>query len=376
MTTNPFANMSFLGKLGATLQNTADPQYMERVRLQQAREQEIAAQKAFQDAQTALGQQRIDLSRDEIEMARQARMEEGIRTQRQQSALGKLSALAAQTGGVLPPEAVQEYLTSGGSATALGQLQKTFTPREEEITQVYDPSTGGMVYVPRSQALGRLASMPQERERRIIEQNDVQYYADTGEPVIPSANIPAPSIADNLTEGEKSTDKAFAKEYIGLQATGGLADIDKQLVQLEEAAANLESGRNLTGPNIAMQSDALLSLTNPEAIATRESVEEVVQRNLRLVLGSQFTEKEGERLIKRAYNERLSEAENAKRVRRLSAQIKSAAESKRSAIDYFEQNGTLKGWRGSLPSINDFDPTAKTASEMTDAELEAIANGN
>ena len=86
----------------------------------------------------------------------------------------------------------------------------------------------------------------------------------------------------------------------------------------------------------------------PESIAMHEAVEEVLQRNLRLILGAQFTQKEGERLIERAYNPALSEAENKKRVDRLITQIKQAAKAKEDASRYFENNGTLVGFRGQL----------------------------
>jgi hypothetical protein len=143
-----------------------------------------------------------------------------------------------------------------------------------------------------------------------------------------------------------------------------------------------------------MFSDNVRSLTNPQAVKTKNAVEEVVQRNLRLVLGAQFTEKEGERLIARAYNDRLDTQENAKRVNRLITQIKNAAETKADAIRYFEQNGTLTGWNGKLPSMSDFTfddratdrakqptggaptPGAAPSASPQDAEALAWANAN
>jgi hypothetical protein len=97
---------------------------------------------------------------------------------------------------------------------------------------------------------------------------------------------------------------------------------------------------------------------NPEAAEVREAVEEVVQRNLRLVLGAQFTEKEGERLISRAYNPKLDEAENKKRVERLIKSIQDAAQEKLNMKSYFEKNGTLKGYNSNLPSITSIEQSA------------------
>lgn len=369
MTTNPFADMGFLGKLGVTLQGTADPTYMQRLRKQQA-------DSAFRNSQLEQGQQRIDLSRDQVEAARQERMEQDIRRNRQREALGDLSRAAALNAGALPADNVQAYLQSGGDPAALGQLQKALTPVQQEMVQVYDPTRGGMVYVPKSQALGSLASAPKQQERRIVEQDGVQYYADTGEPVIPTTSIPKPKLSENLSEGEKATDKAFAKEYVALEASGGLADIDKLVEQLNDSLSALRSGEDITGAWTGLIPEFAEAAIIPSSVAAREAVEEVAQRNLREVLGGQFAQKEGEQLIRRAYNPKLSEEENAKRVGRLIEQIKSAVAQKRSAIDYFKKKGTLKGWQGKLPSPSDIDVAKQSPSELSDAELEAIAYGN
>lgn len=164
----------------------------------------------------------------------------------------------------------------------------------------------------------------------------------------------------NLTKGQVAADEEFAKEFVDFEARGGFSDIDKQLDQLKGVAKSLrdikegKSDKNLTGPKFGLTPDTVLSFTNPEALSTKQRVEEVVQRNLRLILGAQFTEKEGERLISRAYDERLSEGENLKRVDALIKQISQAAKSKRSAASYFQKFGTIKGWKGRQPTFKGF----------------------
>lgn len=176
-----------------------------------------------------------------------------------------------------------------------------------------------------------------------------------------------------LTKGQEALDRKFGQEYAEYTAGGGYADVQKQLNQLGEVYKALgtykpdpadpskqiyEPGEsNLTGSLIGRTPDVMLSMTEAgsRAIAARDTIEEVVQRNLRLILGAQFTEKEGERLIARAYNPKLGEEENKKRVGRLIKQIQTAAEQKQRASEYFEQNGTLKGFQGHIPSKADFD---------------------
>lgn len=158
-----------------------------------------------------------------------------------------------------------------------------------------------------------------------------------------------PQLADNLTPGEKRVDQTFAKTYEDFVLSGGAADVSKNLSQLRGVHKDLTSkdGPNLTGPLLGLMPDFVTSITHPQAVNTREQVEEVVQRNLRIILGAQFTQKEGDRLIARAYNPRLSEAENAKRLGRLIVSMDRAAKAKLAAADYFERNGTMKGYRGS-----------------------------
>lgn len=104
-------------------------------------------------------------------------------------ALGKLGAFFGAKYGV-PAEQVAPLLEGGVEPSVLGNL---LTPEEIKLAEVYDPSSGGMRYVPQAQALGKLSQAPAKAEpRRIIEQNGVQYFADTGQPVIanPVAGTP------------------------------------------------------------------------------------------------------------------------------------------------------------------------------------------
>jgi hypothetical protein len=157
-----------------------------------------------------------------------------------------------------------------------------------------------------------------------------------------------------FTEGEIALDKEFAKEMVGFN----LPDIKKGLVQLGEAATALGQSDTLTGKWVSLLPNFIGDRVNPEATQVREAVEEVVQRNLRLVLGAQFTEKEGERLISRAFNPRLSEAENKKRVERLMESIRDAAQEKINMRGHFTKYGTLRGYNFDGPSYDSIEMSA------------------
>jgi hypothetical protein len=157
----------------------------------------------------------------------------------------------------------------------------------------------------------------------------------------------------SLSPYEEARDKDFAKDAQQWMSGGG-QDVMSQVAQLKPVLEALERGENITGVGVALQPDMLLALTNPKALQAREQVEEVVQRNLRAVLGAQFTEKEGERLISRAFNPKLTPAENASRLRKLFMQMESAALQKQRMVEYANQKGTLRGFEGQMPTIADF----------------------
>lgn len=183
----------------------------------------------------------------------------------------------------------------------------------------------------------------------------------------------------NLTPGQQAVDKKFAEELVDWNVRGGFADTGKMLEQLDGIADMLEDPAQsaaMSGPIEGMMPDRLSALMGERGqrrIATREAVEEVVQRNLRAVLGAQFTEKEGDRLIARAFNPSLSPAENARRVRRLVTQIRNVATAKQDATNYFNQHGTLQGWTGSIPTMEGFDPAGPDAPVQAPSQPPAMA---
>jgi hypothetical protein len=156
-----------------------------------------------------------------------------------------------------------------------------------------------------------------------------------------------------LTPAQEAIDKKFAETYLDWQ-TGGGADVTANLAQVGTVLQQLEQNKPLTGPMIGIQPDLMLAITNPQAAGAKEQVQEVVQRNLRVVLGAQFTAKEGEALISRAYNPTLSPQQNAARLRKLFEQMAVSSAQKQAMVEYYETNGTLQGYKGKVPNINDF----------------------
>ena len=158
----------------------------------------------------------------------------------------------------------------------------------------------------------------------------------------------------NLTAGQKKVDENYATQYF--EYMKGSADTEKQLDQLGLALNTLQTTKDgsITGKRVAaLDASGKLAYVDPEAQAVYDQVTEVVQRNLRLVLGAQFTEKEGERLIARAYNPALGQEENARRVKALMTQIQTAHQSQKQMAQYFRDNGTLQGYEMNQEALAD-----------------------
>ena len=187
----------------------------------------------------------------------------------------------------------------------------------------------------------------------------------------------------NLTAGEKKVDENYATQYF--EYMKGAADTEKQIDQLGLALNTLQTTKDgsITGKRVAaLDASGKLAYVDPEAQAVYDQVTEVVQRNLRLVLGAQFTEKEGERLIARAYNPALGQEENARRVKALMTQIKTAHESQKQMAQHFRDKGTLKGYEINQEALADslYSMFPENAVEIQEAEgsnndqLNAILN--
>jgi len=158
------------------------------------------------------------------------------------------------------------------------------------------------------------------------------------------------------TKAQDAVDAAFAKDYAEFVTGGGFADAQKNIGQMKQAVDAIKAPGDMYGPVRGRLPNVVRNITNPQAINVQEQIEEVVQRNLRVILGAQFTEDEGKRLIARAFNPNLDDATNAARLERLLASMERGLQAKQAAAAYYESNGTLRGYKGSdLLTIEDLE---------------------
>lgn len=186
-------------------------------------------------------------------------------------------------------------------------------------------------------------------------------------------------------EGQKALDRDYAKDYNDWTSTSRNA-LDKNLQRLENAKAALQSDPSLTGSIRGTLPDFIRNTTNEKAISVRDEVRAAAQGALKATLGTAFTEKEGERIMNQAYNEKLSPEENIRKIDQAIAELLANKSNNDKKAIYFQKNGTLNGLDILSNQQNSSNQQAPKTVRMTDksgrffdvpAELygEAIAAG-
>lgn len=164
--------------------------------------------------------------------------------------------------------------------------------------------------------------------------------------------------------GLEAMNKKFGEELIDLDLVG-LGEARFRTAKIKTVLDQLEAGEDLTGPLQAVIGELGRSIYNPKSQQAKDLVESVIQTSLRETLGGQFAQKEGEALIKRAYNIALPPEENAARLRALLAQLEASAASKTAMAEYYRENNfSLAGYKGSkyTPTVEDLYSAIDTAS--------------
>lgn len=155
-----------------------------------------------------------------------------------------------------------------------------------------------------------------------------------------------------LSKGQEARDKAFGKDYAEFANAGGYASIRKNLNTLEDVKKRLQEG-DVTGGLVERFApegarDAYRRAFDQEGQDIKDQIEQVIQQSLRQTLGAQFTEKEAARLIERSYNTALSPEKNIERLDRTIKELDSMARAKEESGRYFEDRGTLAGYKAPL----------------------------
>lgn len=128
----------------------------------------------------------------------------------------------------------------------------------------------------------------------------------------------------------------------------------ENLGKLERAIKLLGERDDLTGfvPAISVKLGEIFGLSGviaPSASNIKNEVESVVQKSIKEIMGAQFAQKEGESVLRRAFDSSQDESVNMQRVRDLYNNLQTILNAKRDEAQYYEKHGTLRGYKGQSP---------------------------
>jgi len=180
-------------------------------------------------------------------------------------------------------------------------------------------------------------SLKRSQEEKKMSQQNSQFYASLN---AQKEKIPG----GGLTKGEQMRDTQFAKKYSEFFDAGGAATIEANLASLQDSIDTLEAGNTTQAEGFVP--DKVGDVVFPKTANVRTNVTGVLIQGLKDTFGGQLSDGERKAMVESAYVSSADPKDNAKRVKALAEKIKEGARAKQAAGEYFEQNGTLKGFKG------------------------------
>jgi len=179
---------------------------------------------------------------------------------------------------------------------------------------------------------------------------------------------PLAVIKDDAT---KQLDADFAKDY-NEWTSGKAAQSAADLGRLDEAIKRLSGSEQISGPIVGAVTSIpgvqrVANAFMPAVKATETDVLAVGQNQIRTIFGSSPAQAEAQRLLDRIYSKDVTEQENIRRVTVFRDMLQEGAKAKAAKAAYFQQNGTLAGFKG--PSETDI--TSAAAAQITPEDAKA-----
>jgi hypothetical protein len=154
--------------------------------------------------------------------------------------------------------------------------------------------------------------------------------------------------APSLTKGQESLDREFAKEadkYTSSGRVNALSSIKK----LEEVVADLEKeGDGVFASGAGRTSVLHDSLRSKDSVKWRDNTITSANATLKELFGSQLSDAERESAANDFYNDNLSNAENAKIIKRKLSDLRAGMQNKDAKVAEFFKQGTLSNFNPSL----------------------------
>lgn len=238
--------------------------------------------------------------------------------------------------------------TQRGENKTAQALLKSKDPRMKKVGELMTASNGRLSY---KDALAATKPTDFEKQLSLVGGNLDAWkttFGKKGDTI---------NIGGEGSEGLKQVDKGMGDEYTKFVTKGGRASAARNLGTLRTVIDDIKAGKNLSGTLIGLAPEQGLNFFAPEAKAARDRVAGVIQQSLKETLGAQFTEKEAQQLINRAYDPALDESENLARLEALAMMIEATLKAKEHAMAHYSKKFTMLGYDPAgvdMPTEQDF----------------------
>lgn len=183
-------------------------------------------------------------------------------------------------------------------------------------------------------------SLKRDQENKKMSQQDKQFYAGL-EAQKEAAGLKRGGLA--LTPGQVQADKEFAKTYEEFSAAGGKKGVEADLGVLKEAKERIEQGEATRWAGAVPR--FLRGYAASDTANVQDTIENVLVKSLKTILGGAFTEKDREAIVKNAFDPSQTPENNAKQLQLKIDEIQARYDAKMEAINEYEKKGTISTLR-------------------------------
>lgn len=145
-------------------------------------------------------------------------------------------------------------------------------------------------------------------------------------------------------EGFKAADKDYAKDYNTFTSKGAV-NAKSSIERLKQIASELENKTGIFDAGGGRASVLPDFMRDQDSIRMREGAKNAANSTLKDLFGGQLSDGERTAAAQEYYNDKLSNAENAKILRDKIAQLESGYQSELQKAEFFKNYGTLKGFQ-------------------------------
>lgn len=148
----------------------------------------------------------------------------------------------------------------------------------------------------------------------------------------------------------EQADKDAGKTYAAWISDGGRATVRNNINNLKQLKREIENDVKAGGSIVGQSPEWFRTMINDKSPVYSNRIRSAIQDSFKATYGAQFTEKEGENLIKTGYDPTQTPQENAKRVQAVIDKIEAKYRATDEAMNYLRENETLSNYSPSQDS--------------------------